>query len=91
LIRPKIDLIYIDARGGHRAAATALETVIREQQRPWDIRLRNIQDLLNNIDVIRKVTGIQFQEVYNIMLRRGWTLGTAQTDPAHAPGHPHVS
>jgi len=79
--RPLIDLIYIDSGGGHRAAATALETVIREQQRPWDVRLRNIQDLLNSVDVIRKLTGIQFQDVYNIMLRRGWTLGTAQLIP----------
>jgi 1,2-diacylglycerol 3-beta-galactosyltransferase len=41
----------------------------------------SIQDLLNSIDVIRKCTGIPFQDVYNIMLRRGWTLGTAQTIP----------
>ena len=79
--RPKIDLIYIDAGGGHRAAVTALDAVVREQQRPWETRLRNIQDLLYSIDVIRKLTGIPFQEVYNIMLRRGWTLGTAQLIP----------
>jgi 1,2-diacylglycerol 3-beta-galactosyltransferase len=77
-----MDLIYIDSGGGHRAAATALETVIRQQQRPWEIRLRNIQDLLHSVDVIRKLTGIPFQEVYNIMLRRGWTLGTAKLIPA---------
>ncbi len=81
MIRPKIDLIYIDSGGGHRAAATALESVIREQQRPWDIRLRNIQDMLNPVDVVRKLTGIPMQEVYNIMLRKGWTLGTAQMIP----------
>ena len=79
--QPKIDLIYIDAGGGHRAAVTALDAVIREQRRPWETRLRNIQDLLHDIDVIRKLTGIPFQEVYNIMLRRGWTLGTAQLIP----------
>ena len=79
--QPKIDLIYIDAGGGHRAAVTALDAVIREQRRPWDTRLHNIQDLLYSIDVIRKLTGIPFQEVYNIMLRRGWTLGTAQLIP----------
>ncbi len=79
--RRKIDFIYIDAGGGHRAAATALEAVIREQQRPWEVRLRCIQDLLDSIDVIRKLTGIQFQDVYNIVLRRGWTLGTAQLIP----------
>jgi len=46
------------------------------------VRLHNIQDLLSSIDVIRKLTGIPFQEVYNIMLRRGWTLGTAQLIPS---------
>ena len=79
--RPKIDLIYIDAGGGHRTAVNALEAVVREQRRPWETRPRNIQDLLHSIDVIRKLTGVPFQEVYNIMLRRGWTLGTAQLIP----------
>lgn len=30
-----ITLIYFNAGGGHRAAATALATVIGQQQRPW--------------------------------------------------------
>ena len=77
----KITFIYIDAGGGHRAAATALCEVIREQRRPWDIEMLSIQDLLEPIDFIRKHTGIQFQDVYNIMLRRGWTAGTAQLIP----------
>ena len=80
-MNPKITLIYIDAGGGHRAAATALCEVIREQQRPWDVEMVSIQDLLDPIDFIREYTGIQFQEVYNIMLRRGWTFGTAQLIP----------
>jgi UDP-N-acetylglucosamine:LPS N-acetylglucosamine transferase len=71
----KIDLIYIDSGGGHRAAASALATVIRQQQRPWDLRLLSIQDLLDPIDFIRHATGVPFQDVYNILLRRGWTLG----------------
>ena len=77
----KIDLIFVDAGGGHRAAAAALSEVIARQQRPWDLRLLNIQDLLDSIDIIRKSTGIQFQEFYNIMLRRNWTLGAAQLVP----------
>jgi len=77
----KIDLIYIDSGGGHRAAATALSEVIRQQQRPWDLRPLNIQDILDPIDFIRKSTGIQFQELYNIMLRRNWTLGSPQLVP----------
>ena len=77
----KIALIYIDAGGGHRAAAAALCEVIREQQRPWDVEMVSIQDLLDPIDFIREYTGIRFQDVYNIMLQRGWTLGTAQLIP----------
>jgi 1,2-diacylglycerol 3-beta-galactosyltransferase len=84
-LRRRIDLIYIDSGGGHRAAANALSEVIREQQRPWDLRLLSIQDMLDPIDFIRKSTGIPFQEIYNIMLRRGWTLGSAQLiPPMHA-------
>jgi UDP-N-acetylglucosamine:LPS N-acetylglucosamine transferase len=78
---PKIALIYIDSGGGHRAAATALCEVIRQQNRPWDLEMLSIQDLLDPIDFIRKSTGIPFQDIYNIMLRRGWTLGTAQLIP----------
>jgi 1,2-diacylglycerol 3-beta-galactosyltransferase len=81
-MKPKVDFIYIDSGGGHRAAATALYEVIRQQSRPWDVRLLSIQDLLDSIDFVRKWTGIPFQDVYNIMLRRGWTLGTAQMIPA---------
>jgi hypothetical protein len=74
---PKITLIYIDSGGGHRAAATALCEVIQQQQGPWDMEMLSIQDLLDSIDFIRKSTGIPFQDIYNIMLRRGWTLGSA--------------
>jgi 1,2-diacylglycerol 3-beta-galactosyltransferase len=41
------------------------------------MEMLSIQDLLDSIDFIRKSTGIPFQEIYNIMLRRGWTLGSA--------------
>ncbi|HTS25142.1 MAG TPA: glycosyltransferase [Bryobacteraceae bacterium] len=73
----KITLIYIDSGGGHRAAANALREVIRKEERPWDVEMLSIQDLLDSIDFIRKSTGIPFQDIYNIMLRRGWTLGSA--------------
>jgi 1,2-diacylglycerol 3-beta-galactosyltransferase len=78
---PKIVLIYIDSGGGHRAAAQALSEVIAEQQRGWDIQMVCIQDMLDSIDFIRRYTGVPFQEIYNIMLRRGWTLGTGQIIP----------
>jgi 1,2-diacylglycerol 3-beta-galactosyltransferase len=80
-MRPKIAIIYIDSGGGHRAAANALCEVIREQNRPWDVSLLSIQEMLDSIDFIRKSTGIQFQDIYNIMLRNGWTFGSAQLIP----------
>lgn len=74
----KVTLIYIDSGGGHRAAANALVEVIRRQQRPWEVELVCIQDIFAQVDFIKKYTGIPFQDVYNIMLRRGWTLGSDQ-------------
>lgn len=41
----------------------------------------SLQDLLDSIDFVRKSTGIPFEDVYNIMLRHGWTLGTGQIIP----------
>ena len=73
-----IDFVYFDAGGGHRAAATALKSVIEQQKRPWEIRLVDLQEVLRPLDVFRKVTGLELQEIYNQMLARGWTLGSAQ-------------
>src|SRR5690348_9053209 len=75
-MRRKIFLICVDSGGGHRAAATALTEVVREQERPWDVETISIQELLDPIDFVQYCTGIPFQEVYNIMLRRGWTLAS---------------
>ena len=70
----------------------ALREVIQEQRRPWEVEAVSMQDLLESIDFFRKSTGIPFQEIYNIMLRRGWTLGAAQlTDSADALDHPAVA
>ncbi len=79
--RPVVDLIYIDSGGGHRAAARSLEAVVLEQEKPWQLRLYGAQDLLDPVDFIRKYTGVPFQEVYNIMLQRGWTMGSRQLLP----------
>ena len=54
------------------------KAVIDEQKRPWDVQLVNLQEILGPLDVFRKVTGLELQEIYNQMLARGWTLGSAQ-------------
>jgi 1,2-diacylglycerol 3-beta-galactosyltransferase len=73
-----IDLVYFNAGGGHRAAATALETVIRQQDRPWQVRLVNIMKVLDPKDVFRKTTGMDWEDIYNTRLARGWSVGLAQ-------------
>jgi 1,2-diacylglycerol 3-beta-galactosyltransferase len=71
------DLVFFDAGGGHRAAAEALRLVM-EEQGGWNIRLLNLQELLDPVDWARKLTGLRLQDLYNLTLKKGWTLGSAQ-------------
>ena len=54
----------------------ALKAVIEQQNRPWDVRLVNLQEVLHSLDVFRKVTGIRLEDIYNRMLASGWTIGS---------------
>jgi 1,2-diacylglycerol 3-beta-galactosyltransferase len=72
----KIHIVYHDAGGGHRNAAVALQTVIAQQQRDWQVELVQFQELTDQLDVLRKLTGIRIQQQYNILLQNGWTLGS---------------
>jgi hypothetical protein len=74
----RLQFVYFDAGGGHRAAATALKTVIDQRNLPLEITLVNLQEVLHSLDVFRKVTGIRLEDIYNLMLAKGWTLGAAQ-------------
>jgi UDP-N-acetylglucosamine:LPS N-acetylglucosamine transferase len=74
----KLDFIFFDAGGGHRAAANALAQTIAQQGHPFEVRLLNLQESLDEIDIFRKTTGLRLQDVYNLMLKKGWTLGSAQ-------------
>jgi hypothetical protein len=74
----KVHFVYFDAGGGHRSAATALKTVIEQQNRPWEVRLVNLQEVLHSLDIFRKISGIRLEDIYNLMLAKGWTLGSAQ-------------
>jgi UDP-N-acetylglucosamine:LPS N-acetylglucosamine transferase len=74
----KIEFGFFDAGGGHRAAATALSLSIQSQQLPWDVELTNLQELLDQLDILKRYAGIRIQDFYNSMLRTGWTLGSEQ-------------
>ena len=72
----KTHIIFHDGGGGHRNAAVALQTVIRQQQRNWQVELIQFQDLTDRLDILRKLTGIRIQQQYNLLLQNGWTLGS---------------
>jgi Glycosyltransferase family 28 C-terminal domain len=74
----KIQVLFHDAGGGHRNAAVALQTVITQQNRDWEVELVQFQELTDHLDVLRRLTGIRIQEQYNTLLRNGWTLGATQ-------------
>ena len=76
--RRRINLIFFDAGGGHRNAATALQVQIEKSGLPLDVSLVNLQEVLDPLDILRKLTGIRIQDMYNKMLRNGWTLGSPQ-------------
>jgi len=69
-----VEFVYFDAGGGHRAAATALRTVT-EQQLQWDVHLMNLQELLDSIDPVLRLSGLRLQDLYNWLLKMGWTWG----------------
>jgi UDP-N-acetylglucosamine:LPS N-acetylglucosamine transferase len=74
----RLDLIYFDAGGGHRASATALISAAQQQHRSWRINPINLRDLLEPADVIRRLTGVRIEDFYNSQLKYGMTIGTGQ-------------
>ena len=74
----RLELVYFNAGGGHRAAAAALEAVIRQQGRPWEVRRVNLMSILDPKDVFKKTTGMDWEDIYNTRLARGWSVGLAQ-------------
>lgn len=76
--QPVIELVYFNAGGGHRAAALALQQVIAQQQRPWQVRLTNLTNVLDRQGLFHRLTGWQPEDVYNKRLASGFTLGLAQ-------------
>ncbi len=73
-----IDLVYFNAGGGHRSAATALQTVIAQQARPWEVRPINLMEVLDPRDRFCRATGMKPEDLYNARLARGWSLGLAK-------------
>lgn len=79
-----VELLYFDAGGGHRSAATSLEFVL-QRENLWKTHLTSLQQILDPIDPVRRLTGTRLEDLYNLLLRRGWTRGSEQLlTPLHA-------
>lgn len=74
----KLTIVFHHAGGGHRSTADALQATLAVQDRPWDVSLLNVQDLLAPLDVLHKATGLHIEDTYNLILRKGWTRFTPQ-------------
>ncbi len=61
----RIEFVFFDAGGGHRSAATALQTAIESEKLPWKIDLFNLQEALDQLDIIKKIFGVRMQDCYN--------------------------
>jgi 1,2-diacylglycerol 3-beta-galactosyltransferase len=68
-----LTIVFHDAGGGHRSAAGALKTVLEQQYHPWNVKLLNLQELLEPIDFVHRATGLRIQDGYNLILKKGWT------------------
>ena len=77
----KLTIVFFDAGGGHRSAAEALKAVLETQRHPWQVELLNLQELLDQLDLLKKLTGLRIQDGYNLILRKGWTRLTPQLLP----------
>jgi len=72
-----IDIVYFNAGGGHRAAATALEKIFKKENK-YNVRLINLFDMIDPSHLFERTTGLEPEELYNKRLAKGWTLGLAQ-------------
>ena len=73
---PRVDLIYIDAGGGHRAAASALGAMLARQHPAWQVTLINLRDVLEPLDFIQRLTGVRVEGFYNGLLKSNLTAGS---------------
>jgi hypothetical protein len=55
-----------------------LKEVIERQQCPWQVSLVHLQETLDELDIFRKLSGVRLEDCYNLLLQKGWTLGSPQ-------------
>lgn len=74
----RIELVYFNAGGGHRAAARALHAALSDRHSDWELRVVNLFEALDPQGQFRRLTGIDPEDYYNLRLKKGWTAGLAK-------------
>lgn len=66
--------------GAHYATYNALNSIIEQQQRPWILNTVDVDELADlllkqqkTVDVYKIISGVSGGELYNRMLKSGWT------------------
>ena len=59
----------------------ALQSVIASVGYQWNVQLVNLQEVLDELDIFRKLTRVRLQDIYNLVLAKGWTLGSSYLLP----------
>lgn len=72
-----LQLVYLNAGGGHRSAAIALQEVMARSHPEWTVTLINLFDVIDPEHYHQKLTGFAPEDMYNLRLKRGWTRGLA--------------
>ena len=58
-------------------ARPRLHSMLEQDRRAWEVRMVNLREVLEPIDIIKKIARIRVEDAYNrLMLRYGMTLGT---------------
>jgi processive 1,2-diacylglycerol beta-glucosyltransferase len=73
-MEPQVLLFTIDAGGGHRSAARALAAAVEEKAPPWSLRVESFQQVLLELDLLKRLTGVSLEDAYNLILRRHWNV-----------------
>jgi 1,2-diacylglycerol 3-beta-galactosyltransferase len=70
---PEVLLLVVDAGGGHRAAANALLAAAEVERPPFRLRVESLQAVLEPLDIVRRLSGLNVEQLYNAMVRRRMT------------------
>ncbi|MDE2029565.1 MAG: galactosyldiacylglycerol synthase [Alphaproteobacteria bacterium] len=72
----RVQLVFFDAGGGHRAATEALKESLAERKPSWRVEVVNLQEVLKSADPLYIMTGVPAQDFYNAALKMGLTYGS---------------